>query len=389
MYQEICPNIIGVGVADSDLEFFENQYPLTSGISYNSYVICGGNETAVIDSVDIRATDRWLSHVAAAAPRGVDYLIIQHMEPDHSASIAAFMERYPKAVLIASAPALKILGQFFPEVDFNGRTRAVSEGEILKVGDEELQFFGAPMIHWPEVIFTYHKQSGSLFTADAFGAFGTDGTPPWPDEARRYYANIVGKYGPQAQKALLKLGALPALGRLCPLHGPVLTEGKTMSDAIEFYNLWSRYEPELPEGVLVAYASIYGNTARAALNAASQLEEHGVEVATIDLCRRDVSFAVAEAFKMGRIICAAPTYDAGIFPAMHDFLYHLQMKGLSNRRFGLIENGSWAPCSGRLMAGMINNLRGCEITDPTVTIRSACNSETATRISDLIENLLK
>lgn len=388
MYQEICHNVIAVGVADTDLDFFENQYPLTSGISYNSFVICGGEETAVIDSVDIRATDRWLNHLKAAAPQGIDYLIVQHMEPDHSASIAEFMERYPKAVLIASAPALKILGQFFPDIDFSGRTRTIGEGETVKIGDEELHFFTAPMIHWPEVVFTYHKGSGTLFTADAFGAFGTDDAPAWPNEGRRYYANIVGKYGPQVQKALAKVKSLPAFSRLCPLHGPIL-EGNAMADAIDLYDRWSRYEPEQPEGVLVAYASIYGNTARAALQAASRIEEQSVPVVTVDLCRRDVSYAVAEAFRMGRIICASPTYDAGIFPAMHDFLYHLQMKGLSNRRFGLIENGSWAPCSGRLMAGMINNLRGCEITDPTVTIRSACNSETGKRISDLIENLLK
>lgn len=388
MTKEICQNIIAVGVADTTLDFFENQYPLSSGISYNSFVINGGEESAVIDSVDIRATDRWLNNLQAAAPQGLNYLVVQHMEPDHSASIAAFMARYPNAVLVASALTQKILGQFFPNNDFGNRTLTIAEGEVLKIGSEELRFLAAPMVHWPEVIFTYHSASATLFSADAFGTFGTDNSPAWPDEARRYYANIVGKYGPQVQKAISKVRALEAVNRICPLHGPVL-EGCEITKALELYNRWCNYEPELPEGVLVAYASIYGNTAKAALEAASLIKERGVAVTTVDLCRRDVSFAMAEAFRMGRIVCASPTYDAGLFPAMHDFLYHLQIKGLSNRRFALIENGSWAPCAARLMAAMVNNLRNCETIAPTVTIRSACNSGTDAQISDLINNLLK
>lgn len=387
MFKEVCKNILAIGVADTELDQFENQYPLTTGVTYNSYVICGGDRTAVVDSVDRRCTDRWLDHVAAAAPDGVDYLIVQHMEPDHSASIADFLHRYPGAVVVAGAQALKILGQFFPGFDFNGRTKVVGEGEILQVGNEHIQFFGAPMVHWPEVIVSYHPDSKTLFSADGFGTFGTDFAGLWPDEARRYYANVVGKYGAQVDKLITKIKALEGVERVCPLHGPVL-EGPGLDRALELYGLWSSYRPELPEGVLVAYASIYGNTAQVALHVAAMLEERGAQVSTVDLCRQDVSYAVGQAFRMGRIVCASPTYDAGLFPAMHDFLYHLQIKGVRNRTFALIENGSWAPAAGRLMAAMIGTLRDCKVVEPVLTIRSAANSETPASISALIDNLL-
>lgn len=389
MYKNITENIIAVGVADSDLRYFENQYPLTSGVTYNSYVVCGGGKTAVIDSVDARATAQWLDHLQAACPRGVDYLVVQHMEPDHSASIGDFLARYPQAVIVASAQALKILSQFYPGHDFGGKTITVGEGSELEIGSEKLSFFTAPMIHWPEVIFSYHAASRTLFSADAFGTFGTDVQDSWPSEARRYYTNIVGKYGPQVQKALEKANAIAeGVERLCPLHGPYL-EGENACRAIELYQLWSKYEPELPQGVLIAYASIYGNTAKAALSCAARLEEKGVQVKAIDLCRRDVSYAVAQAFRMGRILCAAPTYDAGVFPAMHDFLYHLQIKGLRNRRFALIENGSWAPAAAKVMAEMIAALPGSEIVEGTVTLRSAADARTSERLKNLVENLLK
>ncbi|MDE6513005.1 MAG: FprA family A-type flavoprotein [Muribaculaceae bacterium] len=387
MNKEICHGIYSVGVDDPDLAKFENQYPLTSGVSYNSYVVCGGDKTALLDSVDRRCTGQWLERVAAAAPQGVDYLIVLHMEPDHSASIADFMTRYPGAVIVASAPALKILGQFFPEVDFAGKTLAVGDGDSLQLGSETLTFYGAPMIHWPEVMVAYHPASGTVFSADAFGTFGTDSAADWAPEARRYYSNIVGKYGSQTQKLLAKIAALPSVGRICPLHGPVLS-GEVLARAMKLYDLWSRYEPEEPQGVLVAYASIYGNTAEVALNAARQIEARGVKAAAIDLCSRDVSFAVGEAFRFGRIICASPTYDAGLFPAMHDFLYHLQIKGVRNRRFGLIENGSWAPNAARFMSAMIGQLKSCEVVGPTVTLRSTANATTADVLGQLVDNIL-
>lgn len=387
MNKEICQGIFSVGVADTDLEKFENQYPLTSGVSYNSYVVCGGDKTAVLDSVDRRCTEQWLGHVAAVAPGGVDYLIVLHMEPDHSASIADFMTRYPEAVIVASAPALKILSQFFPDVDFSGKTMAVGEGDVLQVGSETLTFFGAPMIHWPEVMVAYHQTSGTLFSADAFGTFGTDFSADWAPEARRYYSNIVGKYGAQVRKLLAKVNALHKIERICPLHGPVL-RGEALGRAMKLYDLWSNYEPEEPQGVLVAYASIYGNTARAALDAARMIGARGVNAVAIDLCSCDVSFAVGEAFRFGRILCASPTYDAGLFPAMHDFLYHLQIKGLRNRRFGLIENGSWAPNAARFMSTMISQLKDCEIVSPTVTLRSAPDANTADTLCRLVDNLL-
>ncbi|MDE6223521.1 MAG: FprA family A-type flavoprotein [Muribaculaceae bacterium] len=387
MNREVRRNILAVGVEDAGLDMFENQYPLTSGVTYNSYVIRGGSKTAVIDAVDRRCTRQWLDLVAEAAPLGVDYLIVQHMEPDHSASIGDFMARYPKAVVVGSAQALKILGQFFPDIDFSGRTLAVGEGDVLQIGSEELQFFGAPMVHWPEVMVSYHRASHTLFSADGFGTFGIGDDGAWPDEARRYYANIVGKYGAQVDKLITKVARLEGVERLCPLHGPIL-EGADLQRALELYGLWSSYRPEEPQGVLVAYASIYGHTARVALSVAAALEQRGIAVTTVDLCRTDVSYAVGQAFRMGRIVCASPTYDAGVFPAMHDFLYHLQIKGLRNRTFGLIENGSWAPAAARQMAAMIAAMRDCTVIESVLTIRSAANSETPAAITAFINNLL-
>lgn len=389
MFTHITKSITGVGVADTDLDKFENQYPLTDGVTYNSYVISDGGVTAVIDSVDRRRTDDWLQRIEAAAPGGVNYIIVQHMEPDHSSSLDAFVARYPEARIVASAQAHKMMKQFFPKTDFGDRLMQVAEGSELAIGSHTLVFVSAPMVHWPEVLATYDRTSGTLFCADAFGTFGCsdDFDALWPSEARRYYTNIVGKYGPQVQRMLAKAAALEGLQRLCPLHGPVI-EGERIDSCIGLYKLWSSYTPELPDGVLVAYCSIYGNTAGAALSLAAMLEERGVTVSAVDLCRRDVSVAVAEAFRMGRIVVAAPTYDAGLFPAMHDFLWHLSIKGLCHRRFGLIQNGSWAPAAAKVMTSMIGALKECTIAEPAVTILSALSETSAADLEQLAENII-
>ena len=384
MYKQIATSLLGIGVADKDLTHFENQYPLTEGVTYNSYVVTDGGCTAVIDAVDRRRGAEWLEHLKAAAPDGVDYLVVQHMEPDHSAMIAEFMVMYPQAKIVASLQAVKMMQQFFPDYDFTGRTITVKEGSTLAVGSRTLTFYTAAMVHWPEVIVTYDAATGTLFSADGFGTFGTSDSfeALWPDEARRYYANIVGKYGPQVSRVLDKLATLDGLKRVCTLHGPVL-EGDNLAEALRLYRLWSAYKPELPEGVLVAYSSIYGHTADVALRLATMLEEKGVAVTTVDLCRRDQSEAVAEAFRMGRIVVAAPTYDGGMFPAMHNFLYHLQIKALRGRRFGIIENGSWAPVAGKAMASMISELKDCEVVEPVVTIKSAPDASTPAALEAL------
>lgn len=382
MFSHISSSITAVGVADTDLALFENQYPLTEGVTYNSYVVADGGTTAVIDAVDRRMGDEWLRNVEAACPGGVDYLVVQHMEPDHSATVADFMKRYPDAKIVTSAKASAMLGQFFPDVDFEGRIMVVGEGDELKVGSHTLKFLTAPMVHWPEVIVTLDTKEKTLFTADAFGTFGTCGDYDtlWPDEARRYYTNIVGKYGQQVQRLLAKLHAFGPLVSLCPLHGPVI-ERANIARSVELYSKWSAYTPELPDGVLVAYASIYGNTAAAARRLAAMLEEDGCKVVAVDLCAQDVSVAVAQAFRMGRIVLASPTYDGGLFPAMHSFLWHLSIKGLRQRRFGLMENGTWAPTAAHHMANMIAELKDCQVIPEKVTIHSALAApdETALR----------
>lgn len=388
MFKEIAPDIFDISTDDTDLDLFENQYPLTDGVSYNSYVISSGGVTAVVDSVDARRGDQWLEMVKAAAPKGVDYLIVQHMEPDHSASIELFCRAYPEAKVIATQQALKIIGQFFPDLDLSARSVAVKDGETIEIGSHTLSFHTAAMVHWPEVMVTYDSTTGTLFSADAFGTFGTADSFPtlWPEEARRYYANIVGKYGPQVQRALKKLAGVGNISLVAPLHGPKLA-GTDIAEALRLYDLWSSYMPESPEGVLVAYASIYGNTARVALSVADRLKARGREVTTIDLCRQDVSYAVGQAFRFGRIVVAAPTYDAGVFPAMHDFLYHLQIKGLRARRFGIIENGSWAPTAGKVMRSMIEQMPDMTVADTMVTLKSAPDSTTGDALNRLCDEL--
>lgn len=388
MFKQITTSIRAIGVTDTDLQLFENQYPVPDGVTYNSYLVSDNGVTAVIDAVDKRRGAEWFEKLAIAAPSGVDYLVVQHMEPDHSATVADFMARYPQAKIVTSPIALKMLGQFFPTTDFSGHVIEAGEGSTLEAGSHTLTFLAAPMVHWPEVIVTYDKSTRTLFSADAFGTFGTsdDYASLWPGEARRYYTNIVGKYGPQVQRLLSKASGLE-IDRLCPLHGPVI-EGDDIARSVKLYDLWSRYEPEEPEGVLVAYASIYGNTASVARDLAAMLEGRGTNVVCVDLCRQDVSEAVSQAFRMGRIVAAAPTYDAGLFPAMHDFLYHLRIKALRGRRFGLIENGSWSPSAARTMEAMIGELSGCTVVSPAVTIKSAPDASTPGALEKLASAII-
>ena len=369
----ITDNIRYIGVDDTDIDLFESQYAVPEGVSYNSYLILD-DEVAIMDSVDRRRCDAWLARLTdALAGRKPHYLVVQHMEPDHGGSIAAAMERWPEMRIVASVKAVPMLKQFFGAMDFTDRVIAVKEGDTLSLGRHTLQFIMAPMVHWPEVMVTYEQTDKTLFTADAFGTFGAlhgniNDLRAWPDEARRYYYNICGKYGQPVQALLKKVGALD-VQRICPLHGPVLTED--LSYYIGLYDKWSRYEAE-SEGVLIAYASIHGNTATAAhaLAAMIQQQAEGTEVKLIDLCRIDVSVAVAEAFRMKRMVLAASSYDGGLFTPMYEFLHRIQIKGYKGRRVGLIENGSWAPSAGRVMKEMLAAMKDIDLVEPMVTIRS-------------------
>ena len=383
---EISHAIKYAGVDDTDLDLFENHYPLTHGMAYNSYIILD-DKIAITDTVDIRCGDEWLSRLdSILAGRQPDYLIVHHMEPDHSANIARAMEKYPGMQLVAGAKAISMLPLYFENATFLERVLTVSDGDALSLGSHNLRFFSAPMVHWPEVMVSYEETEQVLFSADAFGKFGAlCYDDDWTPEARRYYANIVGKYGPQVQKALTKLGGVP-IRTIAPLHGPVLS-----GDLTPYWNLYGKWSAYIPEndGVLVAYASIYGGTREAALCFAEMLREQGAsDVVTFDLCRGDVSEAVSQLFRLGRLVVAAPTYDTGIYPAMHDFLYHLQIKNCRNRRVAVIENGSWAPVAGKLMADMLSCLSGFEIVGPAVTIRGRLHTSDLPALRTLATSLL-
>lgn len=389
MYREIATGIRAIGVADTELQKFENQFPLTTGVTYNSYIVGDNSEIAVIDSVDCRCGDIWLQAVEAAGEgRNVSYLVIQHMEPDHSSMIEQFLTRCPEVKIIATAAAIRMIGQFFPQLDLTGRTIAVKDSDTVSVGGHDLHFATAPMVHWPEVMVTVDTTAGVLFSADAFGSFGTepDFNTLWPAEARRYYCNIVGKYGPSVRRLLTKYASLKDINLIAPLHGPVL-ENENISTAIDLYDHWSSYTPELPDGILIAYASIYGNTAKAALRLAEEMQIRGREVITVDLCSRDVSEAVAEAFRMGTLVLAASSYDAGLFPPMYHFIHHIQMKGLRGRRVALIENGSWAPSAAKVMRELVSAMPDTVILDPVVTIRSALSPDSEAALNTLADNL--
>ena len=381
---KISDSIKYIGVDDHQIDLFEGQYRVADGVSYNSYLILD-EKIALMDTVDRRKCDEWLSRLdTALAGRTPDYLVTLHMEPDHAANIAAVMERYPSMQIVGNAKTFAMTAQFFG-TDFADRRVVVAEGDTLCLGSHTLQFVTAPMVHWPEVMVAYEQSEKTLFSADAFGKFGAlDIEQPWEDEARRYYINIVGKYGVNVQ-ALLKKAATLDIARICPLHGPVLESN--LAYYIGKYLTWSSYEPE-QKGVLIAYASIYGNTAAAACRLAEMLREGGEQnVRTMDLARCDIAEAVAEAFRYDRTVLAASTYDAGIFPVMDTFISRLKSKNWQRRRVGLIENGTWAPAAARVMCERLSHMKDITMLEPVVTVRSALNEASEAQLKCLAEAL--
>ena len=357
-----------IGADDTTLDLFESQYRVPNGVSYNSYVILD-EKIAVMDTVDARKIDEWLSHLADALDgRAPDYLIVSHLEPDHSAGIARFAAQYPQAQIVLSEKAKAMLPQFFPADDLAPRCRAVAEGEVLPLGTHRLHFVMAPMVHWPEVMVEYEESEKILFSADGFGKFGALAhDEDWTCEARRYYFNIVGKYGAPVQALLKKASALD-IRTICPLHGPVLTGD--LAPYLDKYRLWSSYAPE-DDGVLIACASIHGNTRHAADHLAEILRKNGAKkVVVTDLARDDMAEAVEDAFRYSRLVLACASYDGGMFPPMEDFLSRLAHKGFQRRRAALLENGSWAPCAARAMRTALEGMKQIEICGAAVTLRS-------------------
>ena len=383
MITKITNGIYGVGVTDNKIDLFEGQYLVPNGVTYNSYVILD-EKAAVIDTVGEGFGEEWLSNVAEALDgKAPDYLIVQHMEPDHSASIMDFLERYPDATVVASAKAFGMMKAFFG-TDLSDKGITVAEGSTLSLGEHSLSFVGAPMVHWPEVILTYDSSVGVLFSADAFGRFGSsDASEPWTDEARRYYIGIVGKYGAQVQ-ALLKKAAKLDIRMILPLHGPILTEN--LGYYIGFYDTWSSYRPE-SEGVVIAYASIYGNTRDAAKMLAEELISRGVAVKLHDLARCDIHEAIADAFRYDRLVLASSTYNGDVFPAMHAYVHGLTERGYRSRRVALIENGSWAPMAAKVMRAMLEGSKDITFTEASVKLVSAVSEATAAEISSLADEL--
>ena len=381
----VTDSIIYVGVDDTTLDLFESQYIVPKGVSYNSYIIMDENIT-IMDTVDKRATDEWFAKVEKAlGDKKPAYLVISHLEPDHAANIKRIADKYPEMKLIGNAKTFSMLPQFF-EMDLTDRTVVVKEGETISIGAHTLQFFMAPMVHWPEVVVTYEQSEKVLFSADGFGKFGALSIEDtWACEARRYYFNIVGKYGAQVQ-ALLKKAAALDISMICPLHGPILKED--LAYYIGKYNTWSSYEPE-DDGVLVAYASIHGNTAEAAKKLGEILEQKGAKkVVVSDLSREDMAEVIEDAFRYDKVIVAAATYDGGIFPVMEDFLHHLKSKNYQKRTVGIMENGSWAPMAGKQMKAILESLKEITICDEVVSIKSTVNQATLEAMERLADEIL-
>ena len=383
---QITPNIKYVGVSDYKIDLFEGQYRVPSGMSYNSYVILD-EKVAVMDTVDAAFTEEWLENLKTALDGRVpDYLVVEHMEPDHSANIVSFISAYPNVKIVATAKAFSMMQGFFGN-DFSDNRVVVKDGDALNLGKHELVFVTAPMVHWPEVMLSYEKTERVLFSADAFGKFGTpEKDEPWVDEARRYYIGIVGKYGAQVQ-ALLKKAAALDIKTICPLHGPVLSEN--LSYYISLYDTWSSYRPE-EDGIVIAYTSVYGNTKKAVLSLVEKLKAKGVnEVKAIDLARCDMSAAVAEAFRYSKLVLATTTYNASIFPFMREFIDHLTERGFKNRTVALIENGSWAPMAAKVMRTMLEGAKDITYTETTVTINSALNAQNEAELDKMAAELIK
>ncbi len=376
-----------IGVDDKDIDLFESQYVVPEGVSYNSYVIMDEKIT-VMDTVDARATEEWVSNLKEAlGDKSPEYLVVSHLEPDHAANIQKIAEMYPDMKLVGNAKTFQMLPQFF-EFDLSDRTVTVKEGDELSIGSHTLQFFMAPMVHWPEVMVTYEKSEKILFSADGFGKFGainSDEEDDWACEARRYYFNIVGKYGAQVQALLKKASGLD-IAIICPLHGPVLKED--LGYYINKYDVWSSYEPE-DKGVLVAYASIHGNTAKAAKACAEMFENKGVEkLELFDLSRDDMAEAIEAAFRYDRMVIASATYDGGLFPVMEDFLAHLKSKNYQKRKVALIENGSWAPVAAKKMADMLESMKNIEICEKRVSIKSVMKEADKAAIGEIVDAML-
>lgn len=375
MEKKLRDSVVYIGVDDTDIELFENQYIVPEGISYNSYLIVD-EKVAIMDTVDARKGEEWKQNLRQALNgRKPDFLIVQHLEPDHSAMIEWVITEYPDLKLVASAKAIQMLPQFFESIQLDGRTIVAKEGEVLSLGKHSLKFYAAPMVHWPEVIVSFDEYDGVLYSADGFGKFGAlskcgfygRDDDDWTCEARRYYFNIVGKYGVPVQTLLGKVGTLP-IRAIRPLHGPILEDN--LSEYVQLYDTWSKYAVET-EGIFIACASIHGGTLVAAQKLAEILESKGAKrVVVSDLCHSDIAENVEDAFRHSKMVVAASSYDAGVFTPMYDFLHRLQIKGYCNRTVAVMENGSWAPSAGRVMKEMLGTMKNVEVVGPMVTIRS-------------------
>ena len=375
MIKNLSDKVRYIGCDDLDLDLFESQYIVPEGMAYNSYLILD-EKVAIMDTVDARKADEWKSNLKEAlSGRQPDYLVVHHMEPDHSALIEWVLKEYPGVMLVASAKAIQMLGQFFENLNVDGRTLAVKEGSELELGEHKLRFIGAPMVHWPEVMVSFDEADGALYSADALGKFGAlskcgfygRDDDDWSCEARRYYFNIVGKYGTPVRTLLDKTAQLP-IKTIRPLHGPILEDN--LSEYLDLYKIWSNYAVET-DGIFIACASIHGGTMAAAQKLAEILRSKGAErVVVSDLCRSDFAENVEDAFRHSKLVLAASSYDAGVFTPMYEFLHRLQIKGFCNRKVALIENGSWAPSAGRVMKEMLSTMNGIELVEPMVTIKS-------------------
>lgn len=383
MDKNITDSIIYIGVDDKDIDLFESQYIVPNGVSYNSYVLMD-DKIAIMDTADARVTEKWFENLRdALGDRKPDYLVVSHMEPDHASNIQKVAEAYPDIKIVGNAKTFNMMGQFF-DIDLEDRKVIVADGDKLSLGKHELTFIMAPMVHWPEVMMEYESTDKVLFSADGFGKFGAlDTDEDWACEARRYYFNIVGKYGAQVQ-AVLKKAADLDIQIICPLHGPILTEN--LGYYIDKYNIWSSYQPE-DEGIFVACASIHGNTKKAAELLVEKLKATGVKVAFTDLTRDDMAEAVEDAFRYDRLVLCACTYDAGIFSPMEDFLHHLKSKAYQNRKIAFMENGSWAPTAARQMKAIVEGFKNIECVEPVVTIKSTLSDDSIKQMDELVANL--
>lgn len=381
---KITQDIYYIGVNDHKVDLFEGQYVVPNGMAYNSYAIVD-EKIAILDTVDAEFGEEWMNNIRQLlGDQTPNYLIIHHMEPDHSANIFRFTKEFPESVIVSSAKAFTMMQNFFG-TDFSDRRIIVGEGDTLSLGRHTLTFVTAPMVHWPEVIMSYDSVDKVLFSADGFGKFGAlDADEEWIDEARRYYIGIVGKYGAQVQSVLKKAAALD-IQKICSLHGPVLDNN--IASYIELYNKWSSYTPE-DNGVLIAYASIYGNTRNAALKLCEMLKSRGAQAEVVDLARSDMSDATAKAFQHKNLVLASSTYNADVFPPMRKFINHITERNYQNRTVAIIENGSWAPMAAKVIRGMLEKCKNLTFTETTVTVRSAVNDETVITLEKLADELL-